>query len=240
MCWLFAYAHAQRVGAEFVCSPWIGEDIFSLPKYGRPTKACEQFPVFSEMNLCEDYTNIRITAYAQSEKATRLYTREQAREWLQLRLDPHDLLAAFASGPQYRVVGHLRRGDFVGYSGYPLVSLGSYERCIATFKLNAHLSANFETFLLVSELCPRYITVLPKHLSFLPDFMTLVTAPILLRANSSFSWVAGLLNTGRVFSPIITQRMRGAVDNDCEFVESNHPRLTWIEGCGDLRLKGQP
>jgi len=235
---LWSYAYAKSVGAEFTCNEWVGEKVFNLPGYGR--YAGPQLPQRSEIDLKHGEVNVELRGYAQSELATRLYTKEDAREWLPFRLDPHDLLAQFASGPQYRVVAHMRRGDYTGYSGYPLVSLVSYERAIKTHGLNSHLKANFETFLLVSEHNPRHVTILPKAISFLPDFMTLATAPILLRANSSFSWVAGLLNPNRVFSPVITQDMRGQVDNDCAFIEGNWPRLTWLEGCGDLKLKGEP
>lgn len=246
MAWLHAYAHAKRIGAEFVCSPWIGEKVFALPEYGRPTKAMDLFPVRSEIDLREYETNIRLTAYAQSDKATRLYSKADACEWLKPKHGESELLKYFHLGPHQKVAAHLRRGDYVGYSGYPLVSLSSYDRAIKVHGLNSHLKGrsayDFEKYLLVSELCPQiangWLTDI-GDIPFIVDFTILRTAAILLRANSSFSWVAALLNPNRVFSPIITQDMRGAVDNECEFLEGNWPRLTWLEGCGDLRLKGE-
>ena len=245
MSWLHAYAHAQRVGAEFVCDPWIGEKVFNLPAYGRPTKACEAFPERSELNLRDDETNVRITAYAQSELATRLYTKEQAQEWLKPKHDASDLLKYFHLGPHQRVAAHIRRGDYIGY-GYPMVSLSSYDHAITKHRLNSHLKGHtgydFEKFLLVSDLCPQIANGWINDIGdiqFIVDFTILRTSSVLLRANSSFSWVAGLLGTGRVFSPVITPDMVGGREHDCEFVEGNWPRLSCLAGCGDMRLKGE-
>jgi hypothetical protein len=238
MGFLHAYAHAKRVGATFVCTPWIGEQVFRLPEYGRSTKACEAFPVRSELDLREDETNVRITGYAQNEKATRIYTKDEAIEWLKPRREESDILKYFRFTPHQRVAAHLRRGDYIGY-GYPMVSMASYDRAIAHHKLNAHLSYNFETFLLISELCPQVEMGLPPQLSFLTDFTIMQTSSVLLRSNSSFSWLAGLLSKGRVFSPVITPDMKGGVEHDCAFIEGNWPRLSCLEGCGDLKIKGE-
>lgn len=237
MSWLHAYAHAQRVGAEFQCPPWIGEKVFDLPKYDRPAKVGNArgpaiLPQRSEETLGDDETDVEIRGYAQNERAM-IYTKRQAQEWLRpshywsVRFD--DTLNA----QKHHVVAHLRRGDYIGY-GYPMVSLGSYDRCISTWRLNAHVKENFEVFRLVSELCP-VLADIPDEISFFIDFMFMVRAKVLLRANSSFSWLAGLLCNGRVFAPLIDGKP-GGIEHDCDFVEGNWPRLSELAGCRELRV----
>jgi hypothetical protein len=186
--------------------------------------------------LKPDETDVEIRGYAQSQAAM-IYTKREAQEWLGFRPEHGAFLAPFMpknSKEKPLVIAHVRRGDFGGY-GYPLVSLSSYEGAIAEYRLNAHLKENFEVFCLVSELCPRIAHALPSALSFLPDFLMLANAPVLLRANSSFSWLAGLLSTGRVFSPVI-DGLEGGREHDCKFVEGNWPRLSNLAGCTDLHV----
>jgi hypothetical protein len=238
MAWLHAYAYAQSIGAEFVSSPWIGEQVFDLPKYGRPTKSMDAFPVRSEIDLALGETNVRLTAYAQSEKATRLYSKADALAWLR----PLDLYCDTAGAYYWQdaeIVAHLRRGDFVGY-GYPLVSKQSYHDFSAAMNSDRPNLDTRITF--VSEENPGGFpdgVAIPDGLSFVPDFWRLVLARVLLRANSSFSWVAGLLNQGLVFSPEITPAMEGGKEHRCNWRQGNWPRLSNLAGCGDLRLKNE-
>ncbi|MBV9327305.1 MAG: hypothetical protein JO352_26455 [Chloroflexi bacterium] len=66
---------------------------------------------------------------------------------------------------------------------------------------------------------------------WLDDFLKLYFARTIFRANSSFSWWAGVLSpTARVFSPVLDRRHIYGVDGleeiDVEFVEGNHPH--WL------------
>ncbi len=72
----------------------------------------------------------------------------------------------------------------------------------------------------------------PNDTSFVNDFLTLMRAKVLFRANSTFSWWAGTLGCGTVYSP----EVNGAVGFvNVPFVRGNHCRLI---GTGDeLRLK---
>jgi hypothetical protein len=234
MCYLFARAHAERIGADFVCSEWIGERVFALPKHGRPTSKMDKWPVRSELDLAPDESNVRITAYAQNEKAM-IYTREWARDAIQLKLPIEEVFTntdAMEAFDNDDIVCHLRHGDYKGY-GYPMVSTASYLDAIM-----AHNLSGIDVAFLTEER-PTPHGTLPAELSFLPDFYRMAYAPVLLRGNSSFSWVAGVLNKGRVLSPVITADMEGGREHRCTFVEGNWPRLTWLEGCGDLRMKGE-
>jgi hypothetical protein len=233
MSFLHAYAHAQRVGAEFLCPEWIGEKVFSLPAYRRPAPGLK-LPQRSEMDLGDDETNVEIRGYAQHQRAM-IYTKTQAQEWLKPKYPDGEVLKYFHQSPWQKVSAHLRRGDFIGYN-YPLISLSSYDRAISVHNLNAHLKEDFERFCLVSELSPQLGAGWVPGPSFLVDFTILRTSAIMLRANSSFSWVAGLLSKGRVFSPIIDQ-LEGGKEHNCDFVEGNWPRLSNLDGCTDLHVK---
>lgn len=246
MAFLHAYAHAQRVGAEFVATPWIGEKVFRLPPYSRVRDRMDtNLPVRSEIDLKPDETNVRITAYAQSDKAM-IYTKDEARGWLQLNRsieEVFNLSAAMDMFDEDDVVGHYRRGDFGGY-GYPLVSVKSYHACFKKFgwrhwHLNPDIEGDKRELYFISEEKATPHGKLPAELAFLPDFYRMIYAPILLRANSSFSWVAALLNrAGRVYSPVI-DGLKGGQEHDCKFVEGNYPKLANLEGFTDLHLKGE-
>jgi len=74
---------------------------------------------------------------------------------------------------------------------------------------------------------------------WLTDFLQLYFARTIFRANSSFSWWAGLLSpTARVFSPVLDKRHIYGVDGmeeiDVDFLEGNHPH--WIYGEPDIVL----
>lgn len=235
MSWLHAYAHAQRVGADFLCAPWIGERVFELPAYGRPSG--ESFPERNEFTLKPDEVNVTIRTYAQSTEAM-IYTREQARSWLRLmlgtlpdgspcpwRLSNDELDGWLLNGA---TVAHRRVGDYTGY-GFPIVSLASIHRAAEKFELKGELQ-------IVSEEKPHVSKTVPADLAWLPDFLILLRARTLLRANSSFSWLAATLGYGRVFAPVITPDMKGGVENDCEFVVGNWPRLHCLDFTTDLRM----
>ncbi len=68
---------------------------------------------------------------------------------------------------------------------------------------------------------------------WLDDFLKLYFARTIFRANSSFSWWAGVLSpTARVFSPVLNRRHIYGVDGmeeiSVDFVEGNHPH--WLYG----------
>ena len=63
---------------------------------------------------------------------------------------------------------------------------------------------------------------------FLPDFLIIYFARIVLRGNSGFSWWAAELSGGEVYSPIVPHREKTVVGPnwiDCKFVRGNHPHF---------------
>jgi hypothetical protein len=73
---------------------------------------------------------------------------------------------------------------------------------------------------------------------WLGDFLKLYFARTIFRANSSFSWWAGLLSpTAKVFSPVVDRHHIYGVDGKeitVDFVEGNHPH--WLYGHRDIVL----
>lgn len=228
MQYLFARAYAERIGAEFACEPWVGEEVFQISQAVRyagpalPERDCTQ--VNGESDVC-------IKSYCQNQSAM-IYTVRQARDWLRFR---HSLPEVFTTGfaktvlRDDRPICHLRRGDYAGY-GYVVVSRESYFAAKTYWNLLDDLA-----FLSEENPTPR-APGLPEHLNFMPDFMRMVYAPILLRANSTFSWLAALLNVGgRIFAPRISG-LCGGREHTCEFVQGNWPKLANLDGCTDLHV----
>lgn len=230
MSWLHAYAHAKRVGAEFQCRPWIGEEVFRLPEYARPDVM--SLPRRTELDLQDTETNVEIRTYAQSQRAM-IYTKTEAMEWLQFKHSVEEIFAEPLSRELLDtdvVLGHLRRGDYHGY-GFPTVSVNSYAQAAA--------SHSFFKVQYIQQENPTPKGTLPNEISFLPDFYRLCVCPVLFRANSSFSWLAGLLNQGRVYAPKIDGLQGGIEHDNVPFVRGNWPRLASFDFTTDLHVQSE-
>lgn len=154
-------------------------------------------------------------------------------------------------------VAHLRRDDIsdIQYNrthgqGYSVISKDSYLQAFRTFGFAEdsvewvsddytgkwHRGRKFR---------PRAGWEYPTGSQYVPgivfdwlsDFLKLYFARTIFRANSSFSWWAGLLSpTAKVFSPVLDKRHIYGVDGTEEinvaFVEGNHPH--WLHGEPDI------
>lgn len=220
-CFLYmaAKAYALRYGCDLHCSDWIGRKIF--------VNATEPFVTNRELpqtlldsdavnrGLAMDRffgrTDIDLRLYGQHQIYLDLYTRKQCREWLQLRPEYEAL-----SKPHNQTVAHLRRGDFVDNQSfsrwYCEVSEQSYEDAMDDFKIPRPMVK-------VQEGWRPPPDNLPSELSWLADFLFMRDAPHLLRANSTFSFWAGVLGHGKVYSPLVEDK---AGLWDVRFVEGNH------------------
>ena len=80
---------------------------------------------------------------------------------------------------------------------------------------------------------------------FFPDFLRLMFAHTVVRANSSFSWWAACLSRGTVYSPVIhskpVDRINKYYCQDTHFVKGNHPHFMGSkqEGFQDIILYNQ-
>lgn len=211
---MLMYAHAraksEQTGAVLRFHQWIGEQIFTLD--GDP---CHR----------PNGTEEKLSGYFQSQKDL-IYTRRDFCRWFTLR--PEVERALIDIGMQSEMpVAHFRRGDYV-QAGFPLVSRASVDRAMEKFGIEE----NYDT---VSDDQPTRNNFFTGDISMLPDFYRLMTAPVIFRANSTFSWCAAVLSEAEVYSPVIDGL--GAGEHDVEYVEGNHPRLANFEFTTEMRLQ---
>jgi hypothetical protein len=112
------------------------------------------------------------------------------------------------------------------------ISLESYTSAAQDFGYDP---AEFET---VHETHPHTKAGIPKQLQFAIDFQICQQAGVLLRANSSFSYLAGALGYGEVFSPMM-EGVHGAWDKTpqlCRFERGNHGSFWPGSLCGQSEL----
>jgi hypothetical protein len=148
-------------------------------------------------------------------------------------------------------VAHVRRGDITfrtDSSGYSVISLDSYRRAFEKFdcdpdevvfvsdeeslrtpRLDFHDSPGDNDWYYPSgqELMPEVFY------PFFQDFLKMIFARRLFRANSSFSWWAGFLAKGQVYSPILQDRIDYPTKRheiQCEFEEGNEPHWFALKG----------
>lgn len=233
--YLFARAWAERNGYELRHGPFIGEEVFALDPVHRPDvlpyvrvnedELCAiGSPYIEDSDIYLNRTPLEFRGYAMKQSCM-LYTKRQAQQWLQIRPELLGKFPAFSA----RIAFHLRRGDFLGY-GYPVIGAAAYLIACCYYGLDESKAV------FLSEESPLPRGDLPEHLSFLPDFHVMMHAPTLLRANSTFSWLAGLLSKGLVLSPRVTGLPGGAIHDHVEFFPGNHERLSDHDFVSELHV----
>ena len=223
---LFIYAHArawcEQNGYELCVYPWVGEKVFTIPGARRPDASCEVWPE----RMYQDQPSL-------------IYTRRQVREWFTFKPEILARLRVLdATEPE--IILNVRQGHDYREAGLVTMSKESYVlACIkhgfdvakARFEtdLNPTLLPDFQGNMDASGLGVTWVGM--------PSFYRLMTAPVLFRANSSFSWWAATLGHGRVFSPIIRGLHGGVPDVRCDnFVEGNWPISADCGANTDLHL----
>lgn len=198
----FARGYAERLGAVLeVPGDWVGRELLEVGE--GPIRG-----VLPEYSGAEEKRDVDLVGFFQAPWCLRTYSREKARRWL--RIKP-ELVRAYRCNRG--VVAHLRRGDFVK-EDMPVVKIGSYLRCLG------ELGIGFEEVFWVEEgghRGPSWRT------GFLGDFLMMMKAEVLLRANSSFSWWAATLGEAQVYSPKVGVGDTGWVD--ATFVNDNGSRI---------------
>ncbi len=210
MQYLHARAIAERDGLELRTPRWVGEKIFQIEPTAEP-----------------DYSGDYMRGYHQNQESA-IYTLRQVREWFRFKPEIEALVDSVAyvkSG----VVGHLRRGDMIG-CGYPVVAVQSYYNACHKFGIDVN------DLCFVTDAVSDKAYFILKDFPWLPDFYIMANSKTLLRANSSFSFVAGMLNPNRVLSPVI-DGLEGGKEHLCDFVDGNWPRLASLEGITDMHVQ---
>ena len=214
----YAYARklSEHTGRELRVAPWIGESIFTLDgvTHARP-----------------DGSEEVLRGYFQSQKDL-IYTRADCRRWFTLRPEVARILDADPEMQPKGITAHFRRGDYAE-AGYPLVSRLSVIAAVAKYFPGP--TPEIED---VSDEHPVKHPAFRGDLEMLTDFYRLMRAPILFRANSTFSWWAATLGTGRVFAPVITGLKGGEEHYTVPYIEGNWPKCAdGLDFVTDLHLK---
>ncbi len=170
-----------------------------------------------------------------------IYTRKQVKSWFTFK--PEVLEKLRPAKCKYETILNIREAsDYIG-AGMVCIDSGSYD---IAFRLEFGVTHNWDYETDTSPTRLPAFTGDPSASGLgttevcLPSFYRLMTAPILFRANSTFSWWAATLGNGRVFSPVI-EGMKGGIPNQhCDnWVEGNWPRMSLVEGFTDLRIKDE-
>jgi hypothetical protein len=219
--WLFARAYAEKHGFDFQCESWIGERVFAIEST-RPHNY-DAFPRYNEDQLMRhgppDHSFV-FRGYGQTTWCATHYTKRMAQAWLPLRAELDAACRAHRPTAD-RIICHLRRGDYAPY-GYVVCSSASYYAAMGDFGLDPSRSD------FLSEEAQGTYADIPTDLAFVADFYRMMHAPTLLRANSSFSFLAALLGNGLVLSPVI-DGLEGGKEHDVRFVAGNHPRFANLD-----------
>lgn len=228
--WLFARAYAEKHGLDFQCESWIGERIWQIEST-RPHNY-DGLPRYNEAEL-ERMANppnhpFVFRGYAQTTWCAAQYTKRQAQHWLTMRGEIEATCNAYRPS-QDKIICHLRRGDYSGY-GYVLVSARSYYEAMEQYGLDSGKAV------FLSEEAQGTYTYFPSDLGFVVDFYRMVKAPTLLRANSSFSWLAALLGNGLVLSPVI-DGLEGGKEHNVRFIPGNGPRFANLDFVQDMHVR---
>jgi len=228
---LFQYAHlrayAEQNGYEVSLPPWIGERVFAgVPEAVRPDK------YKPDLDLGEDL---------HQRQSSLIYTRKQVKEWFVFKPEVLERLQP-ARCPQNKTILNARVNlDYVG-AGMVCIGLWSYIKAYTNvfgtcYVRDTEWETDENAVALDSFPGDAWASGLGTTEVCLPSFYRLMTAPVLFRANSSFSFWAATLSDGRIFSPVI-EGMKGGVPNQhCNnFVEGNWPRMSLLEGFTDLHI----
>lgn len=238
--WAFAKGYAKAMGADLQTPDWFGRRIFpeaaADPLIDRvlPKTHCDS--VCLQMGLPLGYffgkTDIDLDLYAQHQVFIDFYSRSKVREWFKL----FDYLEYFApsniSEHPYSAL-HFRRGDYAMdptfQKLYCTVSDNSYNQAVELFRIPIPIMSIFEGS------APEVLELTRLGVPWLTDWLRLRDAGHLLRSNSTFSWWAGTLGHGNVYSPLVENKI-GL--QHVPFVEGNWPNTAGIfKNQSDLFLK---
>lgn len=220
--YLFAKSYSELNNLELqIPSDWAGRRIFNI----NDKIITNLLPRVVQKDFQFDMKNVDIFGYFQSSKFTSIVSRKRSQELFSLRNEWNFL----NDKKQQYYAAHVRRGDYINHQNiYAIVSQQSYLNCVLQNNLNPVL-LNW-----VTQQNPRRNQVLQKNgLGFLCDFYYLINSDILLRGNSTYSVIAGLLSKNRVFSPLVGNH-KGYIH--CQFVQGNYPKTVQVDGVDDFNF----
>lgn len=219
----FARAYAASVGATLETPEWVGQELFGLKDAPitdeQPTVPLDYVPK-------DGAVNINLHGYYQHAAAFEFYTISKLLKWFTFTPQWVNELSPFQ--PHQTMVAHIRRGDYVtGHSGtFCIIDEQAYKAAVEKIK------RNINAVQWVREDQPAQYS--RPGLEWLIDFVTLMRARTLFRANSTFSWWAATLGQNKVYSPVV-DGLRGH-HKEVKFVKGNWPRCVDLPNVSDYHI----
>lgn len=204
----FARAYAESIGAELLIPPyWVGRQLFKNIRE-RVGIAPQHW---KRTETPDGRTEIDLWGYFQRPEHMALLSKKKLQEWF----EPSDHMKKEG----HQLVFHKRRGDYLHNGSYAIITDESYNKGARNFGYDPLTAKMFSDE--TSGEDKQY-----------DDFFEMAASKIIFRANSSYSFWAGVLCKGKVYSPVVEDRT-GWID--CDFVEGNHARLMYL--FQDLHIK---
>ena len=249
----FARAYAEKMGCDLEVQGGIYPQKWNIifegtdhPPVSRSLPIRQSF----DFEKWDGETDIRIEGFCQHQKNL-IYTRRQIKEWLRFLPEIEAMLTGI---PSVEILCNRRLGDYLlPCNPFVNVSQESYVKCCWVHGLDPNKitwqdsETHFPWPGVDAEKFrrPEHHAHLDERIDFLPDFVAMMRAKNLIRANSTFAWWAHELgNNERVFCPDVTRvdSSKGIVNGQrvpqyVEFVEGNHmPVVAGYEQHSELRL----
>ncbi len=209
---LFQYftgkALARKLGVELqVPSDWIMRKYIEVPEHpisvNLPQYPIDQLPTTGGYDLY---------GYFQFQEAADLYSRNDCIEWFKPLYYWSLYIEQTLLCTQYHVI-HKRRTDYLNNPCYAVITDKSYEDAIKEHDLSGR------NFITISDESP---STDPDQ--FFIDFLHIMHADTIIRANSSYSyWAALLSGHDEVYSPVVEDKTGWS---DVKFIKGNWPRCT--------------
>lgn len=210
----FARGYANRHGATLeVPKDWIGRNIFDI----KDPPISSHLPRTSFDQIPDGKVNIDLHGYYQKQECLDFYARQDAKAWFTIKPE----WMKFVSAPSQKYVAcHIRKGDFVSKFSkiYCNINCKSYDKTCNEYGL----IEDHKIYFFTDEKPTKHRVFEKNKIGFLYDFILIMKANVILRANSTYSWWAATLSGARVFSPLVVN-LTGS--HDVKFIEGNWPRL---------------
>jgi len=223
----FARAYAERLGATLETSYWVGQRLFK--GVNEPPLSCKLPKTMMDQLPSSITAEIDLHGYFQNKECLELYSVRKAKEWLQFK---PEWAEQFPKKFAKYIAIHMRHGDYVTRYAHQFCLISA--EC--QYQFAHHLNSRLDDLPIVVVSEENAEDYDDPEISFLPDFFTLMQADYLIRANSTFSWWAGTLGNGRVYSPVVGDLVGW---NNVPYVEGNSEPLLNYQNHGRLHLRDE-
>jgi hypothetical protein len=211
---LFGYCFARAYAEKYGCELHVQGGLYPQ-KWNIIFEDTDHPPVTRDLPIRQSFdfekwdgeTDITIQGFCQHQKNL-IYTRRQVKEWLRFKPDILDMVKGISS---VEILCNQRLGDYcLPCNPFAWVSQESYVKCCWDFGLDPNKitwqdgDTHYPWPGIDASLFKHHEhhAEFDERIDFLPDFVVMMRAKNLIRANSTFGWWAHELgDNDRVFSP---------------------------------------